>query len=35
MHLNIDSFLKLEIVGGQWWPMPLIPTLGRERQVNF
>jgi hypothetical protein len=27
--------LKKVSVAGQWWRMPLIPALGRQRQVDF
>jgi hypothetical protein len=32
------NFLKLIetlLKAGQWWCMPLIPTLGRQRQADF
>jgi hypothetical protein len=28
-------FKEKEIVAGQWWYTPLIPALGRQRQVDF
>jgi hypothetical protein len=30
----LNKFKKLRIAG-QWWCMPLIPALGRQRQVDF
>jgi hypothetical protein len=29
------SGLKIPRGAGQWWCMPLIPALGRQRQANF
>jgi hypothetical protein len=30
------SFRKYKIfLAGQWWHMPLIPALGRQRQADF
>jgi hypothetical protein len=26
---------KYSIEAGQWWRMPLIPALGRQRQADF
>jgi hypothetical protein len=26
---------KKSIFAGQWWHMPLIPALGRQRQMDF
>jgi hypothetical protein len=26
---------KIKNTAGQWWRMPLIPALGRQRQVDF
>jgi hypothetical protein len=26
---------QLEMTPGQWWHMPLIPALGRQRQADF
>jgi hypothetical protein len=36
-ELRIGKFLAIEngFVAGQWWRMPLIPALGRQRQVDF
>jgi hypothetical protein len=31
---SIESILR-DLVGRAWWRMPLIPELGRQRQVNF
>jgi hypothetical protein len=28
-------YLKNKVDTGQWWCMPLIPALGRQRQVDF
>jgi hypothetical protein len=28
-------FNKTEIKARQWWYMPLIPALGRQRQADF
>jgi hypothetical protein len=38
--LNIsDLLLKIRVLqgsaAGQWWRKPLIPALGRQRQVDF
>jgi hypothetical protein len=32
-----ETTLEIENLGkaGQWWRMPLIPALGRQRQVDF
>jgi hypothetical protein len=30
-----DRTFKITGQAGQWWHMPLIPALGRQRQVNF
>jgi hypothetical protein len=27
--------LKKRVVARQWWRMPLIPALGRQRQADF
>jgi hypothetical protein len=27
--------LKIHKLAGQWWCMPLIPALGRQRQADF
>jgi hypothetical protein len=27
--------LKAQLSAGQWWRMPLIPALGRQRQAGF
>jgi hypothetical protein len=37
---NEDSFsrslaMKMAKYAGQWWHMPLIPELGRQRQADF
>jgi hypothetical protein len=31
---KINESLKI-IIAGQWWRMPLIPALGRQRQADF
>jgi hypothetical protein len=30
-----DVNLRVKIIAGQWWHMPLVPLLGRQKQVNF
>jgi hypothetical protein len=30
-----NGFLNFIIIAGQWWHMPLIPALGRQRQADF
>lgn len=30
-----DINLKVKIIAGQWWHMPLVSTLRRQRRVNF
>jgi hypothetical protein len=32
---NIDLLVKKTETAGQWWRRPLIPALGRQRQVDF
>jgi hypothetical protein len=32
LHSNSD---KNCVIAGQWWRMPLIPALGRQRQADF
>jgi hypothetical protein len=32
---NILFPLKMFMSAGQWWHMPLIPALGRQRQLDF
>jgi hypothetical protein len=27
--------IKRVLAAGQWWHMPLIPALGRQRQADF
>ena len=34
LGLEIYCNKRLE-VAGQWWHMPLIPALGRQRQLDF
>jgi hypothetical protein len=29
------NFIEKKNAVGQWWHMPLIPALGRQRQVDF
>jgi hypothetical protein len=29
------NFKKVHLSAGQWWRMPLIPALGRQRQADF
>jgi hypothetical protein len=31
---KINKYRKIHLTG-QWWRTPLIPALGRQRQVNF
>jgi hypothetical protein len=33
--LGSNSYLKKQKNAGQWWRTPLIPALGRQRQVDF
>jgi hypothetical protein len=34
--LNIETVqVKEKCSAGQWWRMPLIPALGRQRQADF
>jgi hypothetical protein len=34
--LKVKIYLKKKISeAGPWWPTPLIPALGRQRQVDF
>jgi hypothetical protein len=42
LHVNMriwvqlpKTHVKTRHIAGQWWHMPLIPALGRQRQVNF
>jgi hypothetical protein len=42
IHTYIHTFFQIymfllfkNILAGQWWHMPLIPALGRQRQVDF
>jgi hypothetical protein len=36
VHMNIIVCLTiLAVRAGQWWLMPLIPALGRQRQADF
>jgi hypothetical protein len=28
-------FFKISFIAGWWWHTPLIPALGRQRQVDF
>jgi hypothetical protein len=37
MLFSGEKKLLLEMLGmaGQWWSTPLIPALGRQRQVDF
>jgi hypothetical protein len=30
-----DSVLKMATISWEWWHTPLIPALGRQRQVDF
>jgi hypothetical protein len=30
-----DANLKIHLEAGQWWRMPLIPALGRQRLADF
>jgi hypothetical protein len=30
-----DSRLRVLLMAGQWWHMPLLPALGRQRQADF
>jgi hypothetical protein len=32
---EIKDFLEFNEPGGQWWCMPFVPALGRQRQVDF
>jgi hypothetical protein len=34
-HLKYTAKLKYSIISQAWWRMPLIPALGRQRQVDF
>jgi hypothetical protein len=35
MYIHMIFILKLKLTAGQWWCTPLIPALGRQRQVDF
>jgi hypothetical protein len=32
---GLNILLKAQHITGQWWHIPLIPALGRQRQVDF
>jgi hypothetical protein len=32
---HTEQAIRIKLVAGQWWHMPLIPALGRQRQVDF
>jgi hypothetical protein len=32
---DTEKLKKKETVARLWWPMPLNPTLGKQRQVDF
>jgi hypothetical protein len=34
-HAWLKEKKKKKKEAGQWWHMPLIPALGRQRQVEF
>jgi hypothetical protein len=36
-HTPLLAQLLIQVTkrGGRWWRMPLIPALGRQRQVDF
>jgi hypothetical protein len=34
-QLSVKKTLKNVFFAGQWWHIPLIPALGRQRQVDF
>jgi hypothetical protein len=34
-HWLIDLLFKNKKLARQWWYMPLIPALGRQRQADF
>jgi hypothetical protein len=34
-HCGVILSIKKFISAGQWWRIPLIPALGRQRQVDF
>jgi hypothetical protein len=31
----LDTRFEMSVVARQWWHMPLIPALGRQKQVDF
>jgi hypothetical protein len=37
LHTVITVFksVKIKLLDGRWWHMPLIPALGRQRQADF
>jgi hypothetical protein len=35
IKLFLKNVFKIKTVARQWWCMPLIPALGRQRQADF
>jgi len=35
IHFSRSLAMKMAKYAGQWWHMPLIPELGRQRQADF
>jgi hypothetical protein len=33
--IMLTIYVKISLTARQWWCMPLIPALGRKRQVDF